>query len=79
MDLLKKPRITNLWSKVVDGENEKWLTRVTVESTGPYKYTLKEVSGGFSLECFGVEINMPLWPLPCLQRHGRGHRDRRCA
>lgn len=59
MYLLNKPLITNLWSKVVDGENEKQLTRVTVESTGPYKYMLKEVSGGFLLECFGVEINMP--------------------
>lgn len=59
MYLQNKPRITNLWSKVVGGENEKWLTRVTVESTGPYKFTLKEVSGGFSLECSGVEINMP--------------------
>lgn len=54
-----KPRITNLWSKVVDGENGEWLSRVVVESTGPYEYHLKEINGGITLECGGTEVNMP--------------------
>ncbi len=54
-----KPRITNLWSKVVDGEAGEWLSRVVVESTGPYEYHLKEINGGIMLECGGVEVNMP--------------------
>lgn len=52
-------RITNLWSKVVDGENGEWLSRVVVESTRPYDYELKEIDGGIMLECVGVELNMP--------------------
>ncbi|MDD4335212.1 MAG: N-acetylmuramoyl-L-alanine amidase [Desulfotomaculaceae bacterium] len=59
MLLENRPRITNLWSKVVDGENGEWLSRVIVESTRPYEYTLKEVNGSILLECSGAEINMP--------------------
>ncbi len=59
MLLGNSPRITNLWSKVLDGENGDWLTRVVVESTRPYGYTLKEISGGIMLECDGAEVNMP--------------------
>ncbi len=54
-----RPRITNLWSKIVDGENREWLSRVVVESTLPYEYALKEINGGILLECSGVEVNMP--------------------
>ncbi|MDD4766311.1 MAG: N-acetylmuramoyl-L-alanine amidase [Desulfotomaculaceae bacterium] len=59
MLLGNRPRITNLWSKVVDGESGEWLSRMVVESTRPYEYTLKEVSGGVLLECSGAEVNMP--------------------
>ncbi len=59
MTLGNRPRITNLWSKVVDGENGEWLSRVVMESTGPYEYTLKKVDGGILLECSGAEVNMP--------------------
>ncbi|MFX4261877.1 N-acetylmuramoyl-L-alanine amidase [Pelotomaculum propionicicum] len=59
MHLGNSPRITNLWSKVVDGENGEWLTRVVVESTRPYEYTLKEINGGIVLECAGADVNMP--------------------
>jgi N-acetylmuramoyl-L-alanine amidase len=54
-----KPRITNLWSKVVDGEKGEWISRVVLESTIPFVYELKESNGGLVLECSGAEENMP--------------------
>lgn len=35
----KVPRITNLWSKVVDGEKGEWLSNIFIESTRPFEYT----------------------------------------
>jgi N-acetylmuramoyl-L-alanine amidase len=54
-----KPRITNLWSKVVDGEKGEWISRVVLESPIPFGYELKEIKGGLVIECSGAEVNMP--------------------
>jgi N-acetylmuramoyl-L-alanine amidase len=35
----KVPRITNLWSKVADGEKGQWLSNLFIESTRPFEYT----------------------------------------
>lgn len=52
-------RITNLWSKVVDGDAGQWFTRVVVESTKPFVYVISENNAGILLECSGAEVNMP--------------------
>ena len=55
----KTAMITNLWSKVVDGENGEWLSRVVIESTRPYAYSAGAGNGTVSVECRGVTVNMP--------------------
>jgi len=35
----KVPRITNLWSNVVDGKKGEWLSNLFIESTMPFEYT----------------------------------------
>jgi len=59
LPLRNKPRITNLWSKVVDGDKGEWYSRVVLESTVPFTYELKEIDGGLVIECSGAEVNMP--------------------
>jgi N-acetylmuramoyl-L-alanine amidase len=59
LDFKNKPRITNLWSKVVDGEKGEWISRVVLESTVPFAYELKEIKDGLVIECSGAEVNMP--------------------
>ena len=55
----KMPMITNLWSKVVDGEKGEWVTKVVVESTRPYQYKVTEIDNGIVLAGSGVLVNMP--------------------
>lgn len=59
MSFGKMPIITNLWSKVVDGEKGEWFSKVVIESTKPYKYAVKDNETGVILEGSGVSLNMP--------------------
>ncbi|HOV79277.1 MAG TPA: N-acetylmuramoyl-L-alanine amidase [Bacillota bacterium] len=53
------PRITNLWSKVVDGDGGKWLSKVVIESTKPYGYSAAVSGGAVVVEGKSVRVNMP--------------------
>ena len=56
----KMPRITNLWSKVVDGDNGEWLSKVVIESTEAYASAVAEKAGEkVVVEGNGVIVNMP--------------------
>ncbi|MFA4884737.1 MAG: N-acetylmuramoyl-L-alanine amidase [Desulfotomaculaceae bacterium] len=55
----KMPMITNLWSKVVDGEKGEWFSKVVIESTKPYQYAVKDIDTGIVLAGSGVLVNMP--------------------
>lgn len=55
----KLPRITNMWSKVVDGDEGKWLSKIVIESTKPFAYSAKSDNGLLSVEGKGVIVNMP--------------------
>lgn len=55
----KLPRITNLWSKVINGENGDWLSKVVIESTKPYPYSAAGKNGTVIIEGHGVAVNMP--------------------
>ncbi|NLI14477.1 N-acetylmuramoyl-L-alanine amidase family protein [Pelotomaculum propionicicum] len=55
----KLPRITNIWSKVVENEAGSLFTRVVVESTGPFACHARAQGGGLVLEASGVVANMP--------------------
>lgn len=59
MSLGKMPMITNLWSKVIDGEKGEWLSRVVIESTKPYQYAVEDTDAGIALVGSGVLVNMP--------------------
>ena len=55
----KVPRITNLWTKVVDGETSEWLSKVVIESTRPYTYDARKTCDRFIVQGKGVIVNMP--------------------
>jgi len=55
----KVPRITNLWTKVVDGETSEWLSKVVIESTRPYIHDTKNTGDKFIVQGKGVIVNMP--------------------
>lgn len=55
----KVPRITNLWTKVVDGETSEWFSKVVIESTRPYAYAARETCDKFLVQGKGVIVNMP--------------------
>jgi len=55
----KAPRITNMWSKVVDGEVGEWLSKVVIESTKPYAYDARSTDNRVVFEGKGVILNMP--------------------
>ncbi|MFA4886550.1 MAG: N-acetylmuramoyl-L-alanine amidase [Desulfotomaculaceae bacterium] len=55
----KLPRITNIWSKVVENDGGDLFTRVVVESTEIFKCQDRKQSGGMVLEASGVVANMP--------------------
>lgn len=60
MSYRKAPRITNLWSKVTDGENGEWLSELFVESTRPFDYSLVLLNDKvIMIKCKGVMLNMP--------------------
>lgn len=59
----KSPRITNLWSKVINGENGEWLSKVVIESTKPYPYSAAGNNGTLTVEGHGVVVNMPEGPM----------------
>lgn len=59
MSCRKVPRITNLWSKVVDGEKGEWLSKVVIESTKPYTYDARNTHDRVIVEGKGVIVNMP--------------------
>jgi len=53
------PRITNLWSKVIDGEGGEWLSKVVLESTRRFSSSVFEKKGSVVVEGRGVVLNMP--------------------
>lgn len=59
----KIPRITNLWSKVADGDSGEWLSKVVIESTGPFVYNMRKINGKVVMEAGGVTLNMPEGPV----------------
>lgn len=58
----KQPRITNIWSKVIES-NEAYFTKVVVESTGAYKYSVGRQGNDIVLIGAGVVANMPTGPI----------------
>lgn len=60
MSYRKLPRITNLWSKVTDGEKSEWLSQLFIESTRSFDYSLVRVDDKvIMIRCKGVILNMP--------------------
>lgn len=59
MSRTEVPRITNLWSKVVDGEGGEWLSKVVLESTRRFAHGVFEKKGTVVVEGRGVILNMP--------------------
>jgi len=59
----KIPRITNIWSKVVENEDGLLFSRVVIESTGAFETKVKRQGGKILLEGSGVMANMPLGPV----------------
>lgn len=59
MSYRKLPRITNLWSKVIDGDKGQWLSKVVIEATKPFDYTARNINGSVVLEGTDVILNMP--------------------
>jgi len=55
----KAPRITNIWSKVVDGENGEWLSKVVIESTRPYSYIARNSGSKVTFTGKGAVVNLP--------------------
>jgi len=53
-------RITNLWSNVTDGEKGEWLSKLFIESTRPFDYSVVRVDHKvIIIKCKGVILNMP--------------------
>ncbi|MCL6638803.1 MAG: N-acetylmuramoyl-L-alanine amidase [Firmicutes bacterium] len=59
MSSRKLPRITNLWSKAVDGDGGEWFTKVVIESTKAYPHEAKKSGDKVIVEGRGVVVNMP--------------------
>lgn len=59
MSYNKLPRITNIWSKIVENDSGDLFTRVVVESTGTFECKASKRGNGIVLEAAGVVANMP--------------------
>ncbi|OPX90553.1 MAG: N-acetylmuramoyl-L-alanine amidase LytC precursor [Pelotomaculum sp. PtaB.Bin104] len=59
LSALKHPRITNIWSKVIEDSTGSLITRVVVESTGAFEYSADKQGGRIVLAGAGVIANMP--------------------
>lgn len=59
MSSQKPPRITNIWSKVIENEGGDLFTRVVIESTGTLDYKINKQANGIALEASGAVANMP--------------------
>jgi len=59
----KIPRVTNIWSKVVENEGGLFLSRVVIESTGSFEAKVKRRGNRILLEGSGVMANMPVGPV----------------
>lgn len=59
MPYLKTPRITNIWTSIVDEEKDEWLTKVVLESTRTYEYSAVNVDNSIIFQGKGVILNMP--------------------
>lgn len=56
----KIPRITNLWSKVTDGEKGEWLSKLFIESTRSFDYSIVRMDDkAIIIRCKDVILNMP--------------------
>jgi N-acetylmuramoyl-L-alanine amidase len=60
---VKLPRITNIWSKVVENEGGLLFSRVVIESTGAFETEVKRQGNVILLEGSGVMANMPVGPV----------------
>jgi len=59
----KIPRITNIWSKVVEDEGGSLFSRLVIESTGSFETRVKQQGNVIILEGLGVVANMPVGPV----------------
>lgn len=60
MSYQKAARITNLWSKITDGEKGEWLSSLFIESTRAFDYSLARVDDKvIAIRCKSVVLNMP--------------------
>lgn len=60
----RKKRLTNLWTKVVDGEQGEWFSRVVIEATKPFDGTARHEPGGILFEARDIFLNMPEETIP---------------
>jgi N-acetylmuramoyl-L-alanine amidase len=60
----RRKRLTNLWTKVVDGEQGEWFSRIVIEATKPFDGTARRVPGGILFEGRDVFLNMPEGTIP---------------
>jgi N-acetylmuramoyl-L-alanine amidase len=60
----RRKRLTNVWTKVVDGGPEEWLSRVVIEATKPFGATAEPVPGGILFEARDIFLNMPEGTVP---------------
>ncbi|MCL6635502.1 MAG: N-acetylmuramoyl-L-alanine amidase [Peptococcaceae bacterium] len=59
MSSRKQPRITNIWSKVVENGAGDLFSMVVIESTGIFQYRAESREGAVVLEASGAVANMP--------------------
>jgi len=55
----KQPRITNIWSKVIEDGSGSLCTKIVVESTGVFEYKVDRQGNDVILEATGAVANMP--------------------
>lgn len=57
---MKMPRITNIWSKILENEMGEFYSQVVIESTGHFETAIRQADGKIMLEGSGVVANMPV-------------------
>lgn len=59
MSSLKISRLTNVRTRLVDGEDGEWLSKVEIEFTRPCSYAVKKAGHRVFVKCNGAVVNMP--------------------
>lgn len=59
MSSRKQPRITNIWSKMIENDGGDLFTRVVIESTEAFEYETSRRGNDIVLEASGAVVNMP--------------------